>query len=492
MQPPKNIFQLRILFIVLLLIQPFCASAYQISPSAIQEPEGTTIGLTITYESGDWRVPNQTFLDLCIGANRPNANWVATFALVGVSGTANFGTGPDDGDLHTVAQGTPQQTNQNWFQCNESESNPGQLNTTFASIVLNDDDEQESLETAEIQIHDRDFNDNYTLADSTSISIEDVSTGPFSDWIVSVTEVEPTELYPEDSISITAVGERIVNPDFIYAGGWAMSFLISDDAQISLDDNVLDSRSFSDFIFSFEETWTGVLDVDPGTYWVGACSTIPDDDPSNDCSEAILITVLEPELECAATPLSCGQSFGTTLGVSGCMEGPQGPGFYAEKFTYSGNRGDLLFLESRWDGFLDGYLFLEGPDGLVIAENDNFTSSSNSRIEFQLNQNGMHTIWATSFQPAASGGFDLSLDCNAPPGPDLTLDVPSHDQGTLIPGQSITVATRLNNIANRNRIKMSWDVDLRPYIGSRATDVQTGIAAQVNSRSVDRCDAGPV
>ena len=57
-------------------------------------------------------------------------------------------------------------------------------------------------------------------------------------------------------------------------------------------------------------------------------------------------------------------------------------------------------------------------------------------------------MWATSFNPAEMGSFDLSLACDNPPGPDLVLDTPTIDEAAMVPGQNMVVNTRLRNVGD--------------------------------------------
>jgi len=367
---------------------------------------------------------------------------------------------------------------------------------------------------------------------------------------------------------------------------WSVVFLLSTNSTITRQDTVLGGDSASCGSSSYQSTWGDYLDIDPGTYWVGACydggeehaqvenskgreekPQPQDDDPSNDCSSGIQITVgdsapdlavvgigfdrntlktgetirltaviknigtatphtstvrvflstdinltdIDPEIAttslpaldggeewagegaievnvepddyhvivcvdevpnetdtfnncgrasmmitveadsdtaCGGQAISCGDNVSGGLNSEDCTTGPQGPEHYAKKYTYSGNAGDTLWLDAEW-GF-DGYLFMESPQGLVVAENDNHTGVSNSHIEYTLEQSGEYVVWATSFAPDTSGSYELSVDCTGPSGPDLTVDTPAIDVRDLIPGQTMNVSARLRNEGNRS------------------------------------------
>ena len=158
--------------------------------------------------------------------------------------------------------------------------------------------------------------------------------------------------------------------------------------------------------------------------------------------------------ECPAQALACGQDLSAALGASQCTEGPLGPAHFAERFTFSGQAGDLLIVQATW-GF-DGYLLLVDPDGLVVAENDNATSTGDSLIQRQLAQSGSYTIWASSYAPGVTGPYDLSVLCDSPPGPDLAPDAPGVSTTTPLPGAPLTLTARLWNLGDAAADSTTW------------------------------------
>jgi hypothetical protein len=61
----------------------------------------------------------------------------------------------------------------------------------------------------------------------------------------------------------------------------------------------------------------------------------------------------------------------------------------------------------------DPYLFLEGPDGKVVAQNDDGGGNLNSRIVFPAKQNGSYRVVATTLSPA-TGDFTLTVRATEP------------------------------------------------------------------------------
>ncbi|MDZ7731111.1 MAG: PPC domain-containing protein [Natrialbaceae archaeon] len=81
----------------------------------------------------------------------------------------------------------------------------------------------------------------------------------------------------------------------------------------------------------------------------------------------------------------------------------------AEPVSFSGEAGDAIVIEMTSDS-IDPWLILEGPDGSVVDDNDDAsTSTTNSRLELTLSQDGDYTIWAGSLGFDAAGSYELSL-----------------------------------------------------------------------------------
>lgn len=58
---------------------------------------------------------------------------------------------------------------------------------------------------------------------------------------------------------------------------------------------------------------------------------------------------------------------------------------------------------------IDTLLVLAGPDGTVVAEDDDGGTGFDSELTTTLSQTGTYTIWATSFSGTATGAYTLSV-----------------------------------------------------------------------------------
>lgn len=85
---------------------------------------------------------------------------------------------------------------------------------------------------------------------------------------------------------------------------------------------------------------------------------------------------------------------------------------YYEPVTFEGSAGEHVDIDMGSQRG-DTYLQLRGPDGTVIAENDDTDRSLNSSVETTLPSNGTYTIVATSFSQQDTFEYDLSLNVSA-------------------------------------------------------------------------------
>jgi len=78
-----------------------------------------------------------------------------------------------------------------------------------------------------------------------------------------------------------------------------------------------------------------------------------------------------------------------------------------EPVTFDGESGDNVTIDMTSED--DTYLILLGPDGTIVAENDDY-EGLDSRIETELPSDGSYTIVATSFDSRATFDYELTLE----------------------------------------------------------------------------------
>jgi subtilisin len=118
------------------------------------------------------------------------------------------------------------------------------------------------------------------------------------------------------------------------------------------------------------------------------------------------------------TPISNGQTINGALASTDCRF-PAGGDRFSDAYTFSGTTGQQIAIAMSSSAF-DTFLHLIGPNGAVLATDDDSGDGSNSRIPasglLTLPSNGTYTIQATSFSANTSGLYSLSLTVQTPGG----------------------------------------------------------------------------
>ncbi|MBA2526105.1 MAG: pre-peptidase C-terminal domain-containing protein [Pyrinomonadaceae bacterium] len=121
---------------------------------------------------------------------------------------------------------------------------------------------------------------------------------------------------------------------------------------------------------------------------------------------------------CAVIPISYGQTINASLSTSDCRSSQRSTS-YADQYSFSGVAGDQIRIEmtSMANPVLDTYLYLIGPGGTVLTENDDNGQNLNSRIPvsgfFTLPAAGLYVIESTSFDDNEVGTYTLVLTAGA-------------------------------------------------------------------------------
>lgn len=133
------------------------------------------------------------------------------------------------------------------------------------------------------------------------------------------------------------------------------------------------------------------------------------------------LTVTQAGRPCSsATPINAGQSVTGSLSTSDCASSVIADLAYrADRYSFTGAAGQLVALSLNSAAF-DPYLYLIGPDGAVLAEDDDGGNALNARIParsgfFKLPASGVYTIEVTSFAALSTGDYTLRLSvttCN--------------------------------------------------------------------------------
>ncbi len=142
---------------------------------------------------------------------------------------------------------------------------------------------------------------------------------------------------------------------------------------------------------------------------------------------------------CSPTPITVGQTVNGNLTGSDC---PLGDGTFYDPYSFSGTAGQRVAV--LMTAQLDTFLFLNRPDGSVLAFDDDGGGGFNSRIPagggfITLPTTGTYTIWANALDPDdAFGAYSLSLIAPQP----RTLTVASSNPNS---GISVSMTPADNN-----------------------------------------------
>jgi hypothetical protein len=118
---------------------------------------------------------------------------------------------------------------------------------------------------------------------------------------------------------------------------------------------------------------------------------------------------------CSQTPISLGQTVSGALSTSDSRSPVRDSrwSYYCDRYTFSGAAGQQVAILLTSSAF-DTYLYLIGPSGTVVTQNDDGGGGTNSRIPpstgyYTLPSSGTYTIEVTSYYTNATGSYTLSL-----------------------------------------------------------------------------------
>jgi uncharacterized protein (TIGR03437 family) len=118
---------------------------------------------------------------------------------------------------------------------------------------------------------------------------------------------------------------------------------------------------------------------------------------------------------CAPKSIALGETVSGTLAEGSCRS-PITPQGYAARYTFTAEKGRNIGVTLTSRAF-DTYLILYGPDGEIIAENDDDgPNSTNSRLagyyqgRLGIPETGTYTIEVIAFDAGATGAYTLKLE----------------------------------------------------------------------------------
>ncbi len=128
--------------------------------------------------------------------------------------------------------------------------------------------------------------------------------------------------------------------------------------------------------------------------------------------------------QCVETSLaSSSQTVNGSLAPSDCRSSSRGVTFYADRYSFEGTAGQQVTITMNRTGtVLDPYLYLIGPTGYVITQDNNSNGGVNSLIgsPFTLPHSGKYIIEATSSAENQTEGYSIGINfsgCSMTVGP---------------------------------------------------------------------------
>ena len=117
---------------------------------------------------------------------------------------------------------------------------------------------------------------------------------------------------------------------------------------------------------------------------------------------------------CVETSINSNFFANGSLAASDCRSPSRGVGFFADRYSFQGTAGTRLTITMSQSGStFDPYLYLIGPSGFVISQNDDGGGNNNSQISaagtFTLPDTGKYIIEATSFTTGETGNYTVNV-----------------------------------------------------------------------------------
>ena len=107
--------------------------------------------------------------------------------------------------------------------------------------------------------------------------------------------------------------------------------------------------------------------------------------------------------------MSMGDTVNGTLSATGCRSAIKGSSFFAAQYSFTATAGQQVSIQVSSDAF-DSYIYLLGPNGRIIAQDDDSGGGTNSQIQLSIPADGTYIIEVTSFNLNSLGSFTLRVE----------------------------------------------------------------------------------
>ncbi|HKQ08992.1 MAG TPA: pre-peptidase C-terminal domain-containing protein [Blastocatellia bacterium] len=113
------------------------------------------------------------------------------------------------------------------------------------------------------------------------------------------------------------------------------------------------------------------------------------------------------ESVCTPMPINIGQTINASIADSDCNDAQ---GFKGDFYSFTATAGQTIIATmTKSSATIDPYLFLVGPGGSVLVEDDDSAGPPNAQITFTIPSSGTYTIEATTYDLLDRGAYSLSL-----------------------------------------------------------------------------------
>jgi hypothetical protein len=165
--------------------------------------------------------------------------------------------------------------------------------------------------------------------------------------------------------------------------------------------------------------------------------------------------------DCVTQPLPGGLSVNGDITTGDCRSPSRGIDFFADRYSFNGVAGQRVSINlNQGSAGIDPYIYLIGPDGYFVAQDDDGGGLSNARIPapsgagpLTLPQTGTYILEATSFSKGQTGSYSLSVQNDA-----CTITVNPGSFNFPAAGGGSTVNVTLNGCVSNN----SYSVAVSP------------------------------
>lgn len=196
------------------------------------------------------------------------------------------------------------------------------------------------------------------------------------------------------------------------------------------------------------------------------------------------IGIIDVSPPCQMTSINVGQTVNGTLSTSDCRSPVRGSSYYADRYSFNATLGQQVSILLTSSAF-DTYLYLLGPSGSVLTENDDGGGGTNSRIPpgsgfYSLPSSGTYIIEVTSYYQNATGAYTLSLSAPTSCNYSISPTSRSHGSGAETGTVSVTAPSGCGWTASSNA---SWITITSGSSGSGNGTVSYSIATNTNANS---------